>query len=79
MVAVLLAPRPPRRSEGRLQPRAGATVVIVWRNAKAQDEGAALIRAGVNKSDPSRRSPFICVYRGARHEGRHDDRANLQP
>ena len=49
-------------SEGRLRPVGGASVVVVWRNAKAQDEGAALIRAGVNKSDPSRLLPFIaCI------------------
>jgi hypothetical protein len=49
-------------SEGRLQPVGGGTVVIVWRNARAQEEGLALIRAGVNKSDPSRLLPFIsCI------------------
>jgi hypothetical protein len=49
-------------SEGRLRPAGNAQVVVVWRNAKAQDEGAALIRAGVNKSDPSRLLPFIaCI------------------
>ena len=48
--------------EGRLQPTDGGTVVIVWRDVKAQDEGLALIRAGVNTSDPSRLVPFIsCV------------------
>jgi hypothetical protein len=48
--------------EGRLQPTDGGAVVIVWRDVKAQDEGLALIRAGVNTSDPSRLVPFIsCV------------------
>ena len=48
--------------EGRLQPVGTAAVVIVWRTAKAQDEGAALIRAGVNKTDPSRLMPLIaCI------------------
>jgi hypothetical protein len=50
--------------EGRLQPIGTATVAIVWRNAKAQDEGVALIRAGVNRTDPARLLPFIACIVG---------------
>jgi hypothetical protein len=62
LVAGVGAVSPGEASEGRLHPAGGAKVVIVWRNAKAQDEGTALIRAGVNKTDPSRLLPFIaCI------------------
>jgi hypothetical protein len=59
LAATVSTVTPGEASEGRLQPVGGAKVVIVWRNAKAQDEGAALIRAGVNTSDPARLLPFI--------------------
>ena len=60
-VVVLLA-GPSDAADGRLQPVGSGAVVVVWRNAKAQDEGSALIRAGVNKRDPARLVPFIaCI------------------
>lgn len=32
--------------------REGMDIVLVWKDAKAMDEGFALIRAGVNKTNP---------------------------
>jgi hypothetical protein len=62
MAISLVGPAVSEVSEGRLQAVDGATIIVVWRDAPAQDEGLALIRAGVNKIDPSRLLPFIaCI------------------
>ena len=40
----------------------GGTTIIVWKNEKARSEGATLIAAGVNKSNPALLVPLVaCV------------------
>lgn len=60
LLVLVFAPTSALALDGRLQ-NDGKTV-IVWRDAKAHDEGLSLIRAGVNKTNPALLLPLVaCV------------------